>query len=1308
MQKCVFFAQFVLCVSRMGHRRGDLTTIRYSLFGSWDSEWSGRTNYTVLLYQDFQINRYLQGIFYKLRYASGNVHIKRFSTRVLLVDTSVYIGRKRFSSPWLFLDSFLLTKIFIYWYYTFRFFKRIWLRGKRDSLVIRSSAYLSYNMYSIRWYQARYSLIFPQTNLFGCSVDLFSISQYVDTFLLFSGVTLRTTTTNSQMYLVLQCTTLLRYLLRICSIPYHLSNLQSTNSLFRYFHISMCLIYGEHPGIRFSSSLRDRNNNIIDGLSYLPHIGFSVNRSNTPLTTIRRIESLTGTHLGARNRELSVTSTRPVYKFKRYDTSSALVSSQIRQKVHSYVLHELYLYIQMFFSRLFNIYRRIYVLLYGFLEIETRSGKIELVQLQLRLHSVGLERYLRQMRYFILALIDRKLNAYSFCGTKRGLGRFGLFLRVLRISVFTRRYKKRAFRRAVKLGRKIRTRKVLPPSGLARKKISHRKRCRIARALRSKQKFLSLMPDSGRKMRRSRVKGKSRCIEKKKQFRIRRLRRNKSVRSTPFYQPVRIEKKKRRVRRNFGVWMRPIGLRFRTRIYRKRRFLNLLKKKIYLRELNKRRRRIRPFLCNLNKRTLYYTKRRIAGRYINRAYNKNARFIFKAGMMRRISKRKRKNARMLFRARTRAIARARLRAIARARAEARAIARAIARDQVRGRARVRSRAQERVRTRKKRRARSMVRRRRFASEKEGILYLRPRISLIKHLSLVSATPRLARNLERRLRIRLLYLRIRILEKHAALMYSMYCKRQNRSFLVRARRDKSRARFLSLHLDAMVRRYKYVRTELMVSRLVSRYLERMFLREGRVRGASFEQRERLRMRIRTAYLSAIRRKLADLRREAKMKIDARSRKSGSFRKRGRVLLRKPRLISIVKRSTLLKNRRHSGNILKKMVKEHTRARRMGIIQQVSKRAHDMTTTIREGVVSKNKRTRVSQYNTFSTPHRARLRSARKKWRTFFRFKFSKLAGTVKKKLRLRLGKRRSLDVDRLRELRRRYKRWSESRRTRIARIRRRVYRGLRRYFSYHLRRIQRLVPIKRGYRASMLRRWESKMYMRIIRYVLRRVNNIRRRYRYLSRGTESGPLRRYRHMPSIFPPFLLDRGLTFFRYFYKIFMRIRQLVWRIRTVHQRHFLRKMYIKHAARLFPRLRKMQRHPMRKFNLGIIVKLRSVLRGLRIIAKSLSQQDEEFKKLSMHLRETMLRTIVNPNSESYHRFGLLFRARRYLRSRNQLLLLCGLARHQMLNARDTLKMFDRMNRQMRRIQSMPMKHKITRMFLARGHFVKMRRALS
>lgn len=99
----------------MGHRRTDLTTIRYSRFGAWESQWVSLTNYNSLLFQDFQINRYILGIFYKLRYPTSTIRIKRFSTNLVIIGTTVYVPMAT-NIGLLFFNSDFFASIILYLY----------------------------------------------------------------------------------------------------------------------------------------------------------------------------------------------------------------------------------------------------------------------------------------------------------------------------------------------------------------------------------------------------------------------------------------------------------------------------------------------------------------------------------------------------------------------------------------------------------------------------------------------------------------------------------------------------------------------------------------------------------------------------------------------------------------------------------------------------------------------------------------------------------------------------------------------------------------------------------------------------------------------------------------------------------------------------------------------------------------------------------------------------------------------------------------------------------------------------------------
>lgn len=122
----------------MGHRRTDLTTVRYSRFGAWESQWVSRTNYNSLLFQDFQINRYILGIFYKLRYPTSAIKIKRFSMNMIIIATTVYvpmtvnIGLRFFNSDY-------MATLVVYMYRLLKFHTYV-SRATRTAGVVIGSA----------------------------------------------------------------------------------------------------------------------------------------------------------------------------------------------------------------------------------------------------------------------------------------------------------------------------------------------------------------------------------------------------------------------------------------------------------------------------------------------------------------------------------------------------------------------------------------------------------------------------------------------------------------------------------------------------------------------------------------------------------------------------------------------------------------------------------------------------------------------------------------------------------------------------------------------------------------------------------------------------------------------------------------------------------------------------------------------------------------------------------------------------------------------------------------------------------------
>lgn len=97
----------------MGHQRADVTTLRYRQVGTWDATWAVRENYALLLFQDFQINRYLLGIFYRYRILSGPLYVHRKHMNTIIIETSIFM-QERISLGSLFFGRRILGKLIVF------------------------------------------------------------------------------------------------------------------------------------------------------------------------------------------------------------------------------------------------------------------------------------------------------------------------------------------------------------------------------------------------------------------------------------------------------------------------------------------------------------------------------------------------------------------------------------------------------------------------------------------------------------------------------------------------------------------------------------------------------------------------------------------------------------------------------------------------------------------------------------------------------------------------------------------------------------------------------------------------------------------------------------------------------------------------------------------------------------------------------------------------------------------------------------------------------------------------------------------
>lgn len=1053
----------------MGHRRGDLTTIRYSLFGAWDSEWSGKSNYTVLLYQDFQINRYLLGIFYKLRYASGNIHIKRFSTGVLLVETSVYIAKLRVSAPCLFLDHALFTRIFMYWYFTYRFFRVAWLRGKREILLSRFSRYPE--IWAVERSNVRYRMIFGRE---PDACDLHSISHHIDSFSMISGIPVSVVRQNNSFHIHVINSVVLRYLSRTNPVYRTLFAQRVAASVLEYQFTNLLLHHGEHPGIGVFAIAPWRYTDARVGFGHLPYVGFYTDRSKAPLTVARRIELIDGTRLGASNRELSVASTRPVYAFRRYDRTYGILSASMRNRTAVHVLKDVYSYTQTVFSRLLGAYKRIHLLSRGFTELDTRSARIALLTLQLRLHTVALDRHVRQMRYFVLAILKRAMQDVCIAGVKRGLGRFGLFYRILRASVYTRRYSKRLFRRAVrcavakKIKRKRRYTRRRIHNILRRKKIfMHKRALSLARLSRSRRTASRCAHAHvrGRQVRPSKHRMLADPLARSRS--ARHIGRKSIVIGIPYRRKCKafwIRGRKwarRRIRRRKGVRPHATRVRFRMRWAMQKRLFRLVRKRKYLLHRSARNARFRK------------AKRPVTLRSESRRLARHVHSLVR-------SLRKKGGAKRFFRAR-------------------------------------------------ERRWQRICRRRRFRA------FMRTK----KYARLI------ARRKERRARLRRLILkrrRIRGIRR-----------------AVRARQRRLRANF----------RYRYV-----------------------VRLARKKYKHRL------------------------------------------IILRK---------------RRSQWPIVRRF-----------------------------SAVGKKKRMWLRYQSIGAKEHRLRRLKRRKQFRRLIKMRVYKIRRINRKNFKLRFRSVRN-DPDAVRDLRARSARWFRSRirskRQAAKRLSRRVHRLLGKYdkpkLIYEYARFRKRVRYKRA------RKWLSKIYSRIAYAIYPTRNNVRKGLRPLLHLGARSQILPVSHMRLVRGISAVIPLTSFLR---PAITRIRALFAKVSALRQKHSFRKMYVTYAARLLPRLRRMQRRPVRRLNTSIILELRTALRVLRATLQYLSRQDFWFRELAVHLRKTIMRNVFYRIPYPIARFRILHQARRLLKRRNQFAVICNFARHRMYRTRNVFRMLKRMLRVVRR----------------------------
>lgn len=1191
----------------MGHRRGDLTTIRYNLFGSWNSEWSGRTNYTVLLYQDFQINRYLQGIFYKLRYTSGTIYFKRFSTSALSVETSVYLGKKKLSTPWLFFDHQLLSKIFIYWYYTFRFFVSIWLRGKRDSLLLSSSYEPSHGKSAVDAFNARHRRMFLRFRYSksDIGINIYRFCNFIDTVLL---NTVAYSPYNRYAYITFSVTNIYRYLSRVCFIPQFLIDTQITYSFMRYMCLHSILRYGAHPAVGWFTLMHRKRSqyNLVDGFTYAPFVSVSVDRSNTPLTIVRKIEPLMETYVGASKRYFSSIRTRLMYRYKRYSRATDVVSTMVRFNSTMHGIHELYTHIQIVFSRLFGVYRRIHALIRAFFSLANRTGKTTLLVLQLRLHSIRVERYVRQMRYLILSMLKCRVNALNVSHFRKGLGRFGLFYRVLRASVINKRGKRRLLKKPVST-----------LSGRIGKFFFNGSKCVPLKNFRYRYKLSSFF----RRTRHRLPLMKSPYDYKMKPTRVK----YKLYRRSEILRRKRKKAPGRRRRKRLRLFAR-IRRRVRRKFRRRRRSFRGRWRKM----------RLSVNACKkMRVVTRAYIKKSVGARFgtfesTSAEYHFN-RFLTPGSQKPAIIDRPRSIRRLPH-------------FIRRSRRFIRSPHLNFSRINLRYRMRVhRSNAFGRLARRRKYlkelNKRQLRVRRWYASRRKQPLSATRQIHINRSIrklmggySVFSRTERISHILDYVHKIGQMRNTVLTYGKEEVLVGNKIERRKQYEILFK---KKSKLHFLYNRLyhnitigDVLISGFyqtlnKHGASELQLTRLSNSYI-----RDGRkrYRPRFFRMRKRGRrlrlLRKRTRYSRRIRRYF-------RLSLKARKRL-----RRWRWIYRPRRLYMRRSRYTFsLTNIRP----IRRMLCRLARVRRQRILGRCGQRMY----RIRFGARAALRMINMSKY--------------------------------------IRLRRKWTKEID---------KPFYDMERRRIRRRSRRIIRMVRnckgrflRLFRSALRRYWRLRRFGRNRFNSLVRTLYGNLG-----FVKSLIATMRKTKEWLS---ESHTILDNLHYPYAYLMpnehfWIRNKNVDQYSLFVNlVHERLPTMLMHLISLHQRHFLRKTYLHRALRLFPRLRKIQRRPPRMLHFGIISRLRRILHGLRLISHSLARQDRNLVELSVGIRKMMAYRVFHFKSDLY-RFGVFARARRFLRRRNQLILLCGFAKRQVRNMRDSVILLDRLLRSMRKKKSL------------------------
>lgn len=160
----------------MVNRRTNLLTRRFSYFGTWESTWVGdNLIYSDLIYQDFKIISFLNGLFKKLSIPTGKFNMVRYLNSFVIIETDLYVIR-----PFWILYSHLdknMESSFLYYFSRLLFnLPKLMLYANMNNYMKLDYVYSNSNLFFMYRYRDRIKelrLLLKQRSLFYEDMCLF-------------------------------------------------------------------------------------------------------------------------------------------------------------------------------------------------------------------------------------------------------------------------------------------------------------------------------------------------------------------------------------------------------------------------------------------------------------------------------------------------------------------------------------------------------------------------------------------------------------------------------------------------------------------------------------------------------------------------------------------------------------------------------------------------------------------------------------------------------------------------------------------------------------------------------------------------------------------------------------------------------------------------------------------------------------------------------------------------------------------------------------------------------------------------------